>query len=84
MGKQGAAAEVIDGEGVLAMDWWRGVVGELHEATVKLSRGSGWLKWVGSGGSTAAGLIGAGKEGRQWCRPAKKPGWALHRQRRGG
>jgi len=56
MGKQGAAAEVIDGEGVLAMDWWRGVVGELHGVKAKLIEVLGWLGWLCSDGSTDEGV----------------------------
>ena len=67
MGKQGAAAEVIDGEGVLAMDWWRGVVGELHEATAKLSRGSGWSGKCGSSGSTVAEACRSCERGTVVC-----------------
>ena len=68
------AAEGKGNSGVLAWNWRRGVVGELHGSTVKLTRGLGWLEGACGDGSTAAQSSSALMEKGGGGVPGKKPG----------
>ena len=78
------ATEGVEDSGVPAWDWRRGVAGELHGGTLKLTRGSGWSEGACGGGSMAAQSSPDLTDGGGWCTLKLKSGGALYRPKSGG